>query len=126
MPEHSSSPGSRCTNPPSSGEYCSNSLSLWGGLKDGCPFVLLFAPLLWAEEAEGLDVPACGVAAPGFGLHVVPEHEFLPLPGGPGGLAGERTGLTSDALVDVKDPCKLAPWAVLRVPVGHLSVNLPI
>ena len=49
-----------------------------------------------------------------------------PLPGGPGGLAGQRAGLAGDALVDVEDRGELLLGPALRIPVRHLAADLPV
>ena len=46
-----------------------------------------------------------GITAVGFGFYVGPPHVLLPLGEGPGALAGHRTGLTTNAPVDVDDKC---------------------
>jgi len=66
------------------------------------PFFLPAARSLSLPSSR-LVLPLAGIPGAGFGLDVVPPHVFGALAVGPDVLAGDRTRVATEALVQVED-----------------------
>jgi hypothetical protein len=67
-----------------------------------------------------------GIAAVGFGFDVVPPHGFLAFAERPGGFAGHRATLATNAPVQVEDKSEL-PVGIRRfIRVFHVAAELPV